>query len=656
VSGEQSINHSPINRGVFNIMKNRLFIIVMAVFLTVFSATSQSIENPAIRNPAGLSTVPPSSIQSGLISNPNPIDTSGNLLITGNVRRGMHFRGTVPYGSTTSFRAGLGSSSLSSFLRDSAGAEDFGRYTGKYRVQPYYLQSQTVTTTMPGYSGVIRPTGTRINDRALQVQYPTGMKTTNGQEKQAYSGWDTLAQLGASRESSESGLQGLQTQYGTSAKPRQIVQSIRELQLLTQDEAGKPPQDQQLMAERYQKQTQDSGLKTQEPLLKTQEPRLKTQDSRHKTQDPRMVFGRSSIVLGLEQKQSPVEKYDLSELFNQNQISKRYQPTKPDFSADVLTDGQADAVEKGLAFQDRANLQKVAGWESQADEVKIDEHGRDVQGQRDRLGSDVLERIKQQLDDLTKSVDARLQAEADDQKESRFGFLETPNPVKSEPFWQTGGSSVQTSNGANRGSYREKNSPLDELNKLSQADLSARARRIRGSHTSPESYSEAKFTQHMQAGEDYLKAGRYYRAADSFALASIYKLNPGEAGSDPVQAGGLALCLAGRGHALLAAGEYISSALFLSRALEIAPEYARTRIDFAVMLGGEDKLENRIADIKEWLGKSGSGQLEFLLGYVYYRMGRPGPAKQAINSASEKMPKSTAIDILKKAIDDKIAG
>ena len=623
-------------------MKNRLFIrsrilIVVAVFFTLSSPISQSIENPAIRNPAGLSTVPPSSIQSGLISNPNPIDTSGNLLITGNVRRGMHFRGTVPYGSTTSFRAGLGSSSLSSFLRDSAGAEDFGRYTGKYRVQPYYLQSQTVTTTMPGYSGVFRPIGTRINDRALQVQYPTGMKTTNGQEKQAYSGWDTLAQLGTSRESSESGLQGLQTQYGTSAKPRQIVQSIRELQLLTQDEAGKPPQDQQLMVERYQKQTQDSRLKTQDQGPKTQGPGLKTQD----------------LGTALEQRYvvwSPEHK--------QSQVAEIVQSTKPDFSADVLTPGQADAVVKGLAFQDRANLQKVAGWESQADEVKIDEHGKDQQGQPNRLGSDVLERIRQQLDDLTRSVDGRLQTGTEEARKDESIKTDTvSSPRVTMIDWGKMGRSYEPEKAPFGQSADEQevyglelpearmpeSSPLDELNKLSHAELAAKAKRIREPYTNPESYSEAKFNQHIQAAENYLKTGRYYRAADSFALASIYKLD------EP-------LSLAGRGHALFAAGEYVSSALFLSRALEIAPEYARTKIDFAVMLGGEDKLESRIADIKEWLGKSGSGQLEFLLGYVYYQMGRLGPAKQAINAASEKMPKSTAIDILKKAIDDKIAG
>jgi len=476
-------------------MKNWLFITVVVVFLTLSSPISFSIENFAIRNPAGLSTVPPSSIQSGLISNRNPIDTSGNLVITGNVRRGRHFRDTVPYGSTTSFRAGLGSSSLSSFLRDSAGAEDFGRYAGKYRVQPYYLRSQTVTTTRPGYSGVFRQAGTRIDDRTVQGRYQAGMRGI-GLEEQALSGKDTFA--------SDLGLQGPQTQYGTSAEPRQIVQSIRELQLLNRSETGIPPQDQQLMVERYQEQTQDTGLKTQDLGLKTQ--------------DPETALEQRFMLWSPEHKQS--------------QVAEIVQSTKPDFSADVLTPAltppQADTVVKGLAFQDGSTLQKVTGWEPQVGEGKLDEHGIDLQN----LGSDVLEQIKQQLDDLTRSVDARLEAEADGQEESGFEFPETPNAVRSEPFRQTGGSWIRTYNGANRGRYQEKSSPLDELNKLSQADLSAKAKRIRGPHTNPESFSEAKFNQHIQTAQGHLKAGRYYAAADSFALASIYKLDPGEAGSD----------------------------------------------------------------------------------------------------------------------------
>jgi tetratricopeptide (TPR) repeat protein len=333
-------------------------------------------------------------------------------------------------------------------------------------------------------------------------------------------------------------------------------------------------------------------------------------------------------------------------------------------------------VVKGLAFQDRATLEQVTGWEPQAGEGKPDEHGRDLQDQRNRLGSDVLEQIRQQLDDMTRSIDARLQTATEEARKDGSTKKDTAiSPQATTIDWgkivhlyetekaqygQAADSREEASyeylETLKPESYREKSSPLDELNKLSQADLSARAKSIRGSHTNPETYSEAKFNQHMQAAEDYLKVGRFYAAADSFALASIYKLDPGEAGSDPVQVGGLALCLAGRGHALLAAGEYISSALFLSRALDIAPEYARTKIDLAGMLGGQNKLESRIAEIKEWLGRSGSGKLEFLLGYVYYRMGRLGPAKQAIDSAYTKMPQSPAVVAVKKAIDDAIAG
>ena len=662
-------------------MKNWLFIIVIAVFFTHSSATSWSIENPAIRNPAGSSTVPPSSIQSGLISNPNPIDTSGNLIITGNVRHGMHFRGTVPYGSTTSFRADLGSSSLSSFLRDSAGVEDIGRYANGYSIQPYYLQSQTATTTRPGYSGVFRPV-TRINDRTPQGQYSVGTRIS-GLDKQSLFGEDFSTWVGSSRE--PSGLQLLepQTQYDTSAKPLQIVKSIRELQLLTRDEAGISPQDQQLMVERYQEQTQDTRLKTQdtrlkaqEPLLKTQDTRLQTQDTRPQTQDTRLKTQDQRLKTQepgtvLEQRfevWSPEHK--------ERQAVKIVQTTEPDFGGDALTLTQADAVVKGLAFQDGSTLQKVTGLRPQADEGKPDEHGRDLQDKRNRPGSDVLEQIRQQLDDLTRSIDARLQTATEEARKD--GSTKTDTVIspqattidwskivrlyetEKDQYSQTTNSQEETSleflETPKPESYREKSSPLDELNKLSQADLSAKAKSIRGSHTNPETFSEAKFNQHMQAAEDYLKAGRFYAAADSFALASIYKLDPGEAGSDPVQPDGLALCFAGRGHASLAAGEYISSALFLSRAIKIAPEYVRTKIDLAGMLGGENKLESRIAEIKEWMGRSGSSQLEFLLGYVYYRMGRLGPAKQAIDSASTKMPQSPAMVAVKKAIDDAIAG
>ena len=147
----------------------------------------------------------------------------------------------------------------------------------------------------------------------------------------------------------------------------------------------------------------------------------------------------------------------------------------------------------------------------------------------------------------------------------------------------------------------------------------------------------------MRSAEQYLKEGKYYRAADTYTLASIYKPN------DP-------LAYAGKSHALFAAGEYMTSALFLSRALNIFPEYAQFKIDIVAMVGDRDKLEGRIRDIKQWIERSDSGKLQFLLAYVYYQTGRIDEAKKSIDAAYEKLPESQAVNALKKAIDSAMAG
>ena len=336
------------DRKAFNNMKSRLFIrsrtfIAAGVFVVLGSSVSQPIENPAIFNPAGNSTVPPSSYQSGQFSNPKAPDVDGNLLITGNVRRGMHFRGTVPYSSTTSFRGDLGSSSLSSFLRDSAGAEDIGYSANRYRVQPYYLQSRTVATTRPGYSGVFGQAGARVNNRRMQSGFTTGTYISDSQRQTLPDG-NTLA--------SNLRLQGTQTQTSVPLEPR-IVNSIRELQLLTQQaKSNVSAKDQQLMVERYQEQKQETGDRRQETGIS---------------------FETGLAAASLENKQSAIVKYNSFELFDQSRTIKR---------------AQANA----MTFPD---------------EVIFAESDIDVQGERDRVTSDIIEQVKQQLENLINSVDKK---------------------------------------------------------------------------------------------------------------------------------------------------------------------------------------------------------------------------------------------------------
>ncbi|MGE5293438.1 MAG: hypothetical protein ACM3VT_01285, partial [Solirubrobacterales bacterium] len=105
-------------------------------------------------------TVPAGSARGGLVRSPNPIDASSNLAVTGNVAGGKHFRGDIPYGSTSAFGAPLGSTSLDSFRRYSAVPQTRTSYPQNYT--PYYSSTGTVTTTAPGYQGVFSPSSPRI--------------------------------------------------------------------------------------------------------------------------------------------------------------------------------------------------------------------------------------------------------------------------------------------------------------------------------------------------------------------------------------------------------------------------------------------------------------------------------------------------------------
>ena len=102
-----------------------------------------------VNSPIGPGTVPPSSYERGLANTPNPMSDRGNLVITGNVRGGKHFRGYVPYDSTTSFGAPLGSTRLDSFLRYSAVPQESGDYSRNNGT--FYSPTGTVTTIRPGY-------------------------------------------------------------------------------------------------------------------------------------------------------------------------------------------------------------------------------------------------------------------------------------------------------------------------------------------------------------------------------------------------------------------------------------------------------------------------------------------------------------------------
>ena len=182
------------------------------------------------------------------------------------------------------------------------------------------------------------------------------------------------------------------------------------------------------------------------------------------------------------------------------------------------------------------------------------------------------------------------------------------------------------------------NTPAEgEPAKPDEAALHAQAKHILGEHETYAGLAEAKFSDYMRAAEEFIREGMFYKAADAYALAAVWK-------SDDVRP------YAGQAFALFAAGEYMSSAYYLSRAIEMNPALAAKKYDLPGLIGDRDIFENRLIEMTTWQERSGSGELAFLMAYILYQDGKVSKAADAIGKAEEKMPDSAAVAILKNVI------
>ncbi|MHC4412571.1 MAG: hypothetical protein ACYSW6_06310, partial [Planctomycetota bacterium] len=144
-------------RGVLKLMRVRTYILLLSVILTSLSPLCRG-DRRSVKS----AITPPSSGGGGLIRSPNPVDLSGNLIVTGNVAGGRHFRGVVPYNAISDFGGTLGSTTLDSFLRRSGGSGSFGHYSGT--VRPYYSPTGTVTYIPLGRRNVYSPSGIKTGN------------------------------------------------------------------------------------------------------------------------------------------------------------------------------------------------------------------------------------------------------------------------------------------------------------------------------------------------------------------------------------------------------------------------------------------------------------------------------------------------------------
>jgi hypothetical protein len=477
------------------------------------------IESPVSSSPLGVGTVPPSAYRSGLIPSISPIDTSGNLVVTGNVAGGMYFRGIVPYRGVVDFGTATtpmdrGSAEVESFIRRSAGSQDFGRSGG---VTPYYSQTWAVTKMAPETSTAYAGQG--------------GLSGGYGTEQ--------FSRVGSPREQYQRG-------YLTQSGKRPLSMSQQELEkIINPDVTGYP----------------QGG----EPVLQTE--------------SSEQFWMRLRVPMGT-----------------------RLEPAKGDV-------GGVKQWELGAGAEPNIGMLLNMGRESQpavsGRDWILQRSAKALEGVR---GPDVYEQMKIKLGKPATDV------------------LELAKGISGQTSGQI-----------------EANEPAAEAGAALSDDLSVgAAASVEDVYKSFAAYRDDRFNKHIMAAESYMKQGRYYRAADAYTLAIVYKPD------DP-------LGYAGKSHALFASGEYLSSALFLARAIEIFPEYVKFRIDLVGMIGDKDTVENRILEAREWLDRSGSGELEFLLSYIYYRMDRLEFARLAIESAAKKRPGSQAVAVMKKAIEERIA-
>lgn len=143
---------------------------------------------------------------------------------------------------------------------------------------------------------------------------------------------------------------------------------------------------------------------------------------------------------------------------------------------------------------------------------------------------------------------------------------------------------------------------------------------------------QSRFNELMLAAESAMAAGEYYRAARQCDQA--HTLDPRHP-----------LPLLGRGHALIAAGDYVTASLLLQKGIERFPQIAVFRLDLVELAGRQDAFDLRRADLEERLSRSEDFELRFLLGYLELYSGLPEEGVRNLKRAAKLAPEGSIISL-----------
>ncbi len=619
--------------------------VVTVLFVFVPSASGgYGYTTPSIRSPIGPGTVPPSSYEGGLVNTPNPMDSTTNLLMTGNVRGAKHFRGSVPYDSATSFGAPLGSTRLDSFLRYAAVPRQFGEYPRNY--SPFYSETGTMATIPPGHNVVFAPTSPKVAGGPMQsrAEQPADMMTMAEIPRpqitpdERYTAtdtslgtWQRLKLWPMSRTTDQTGEvipDGLADQF----IDRRLLQPPNEI--MTPGEYRRRLEQLQRELDRVKADVSslEQTLEVENATRPTHEPLRELQ--------PRSLPDGPPPDVDVPQRPlyaTPDRAGSLTSQQRQGTLGLRDLAPAP-------MQEPADSMRTGVSVETRWGLHDPPAGRVPSQPLS----------ERDRIDAIFSPRPSSPSDgDSAGSLPAvRRVAQTAHAYDAPARFLERPlqdstsgdarslDRVSSTPKELRGGSRSEGdpkrgespgTRGIAAAGDGERDGAEPNAAELLIGD------RFRLKYENAGSFSQERFERYAKAAELYLQQGRYYRAADSFTLASMYK--PGDSRA-----------YLGKGQALLAAGEYVSSALFLARAIELDPRRTLAKTNLVEVLGGPDSFVRRISDLEETAANSHTPLLQFLLAYIYYQMDRPQAAQVAIEAAAKELPASLSIDLLKAAV------
>ncbi|MBN1766343.1 MAG: hypothetical protein JW860_13870 [Sedimentisphaerales bacterium] len=152
-----------------------------------------------------------------------------------------------------------------------------------------------------------------------------------------------------------------------------------------------------------------------------------------------------------------------------------------------------------------------------------------------------------------------------------------------------------------------------------------------------QAYQE-QFDYYMKRGERLMQQRFYYQAANAFDNAAMFMPNNPRS-------------YLGRSHALFGAGEFMSSAHYLQKAILLSPSLAETKVNIINIFVSKEEYEVQLNDLELWKTRSHQPLLMFLQGYILYNTGELEQARENLVKAVEYDPRDRAIALMLEAVN-----